>query len=129
MLYSLVTRDRLDVNVLHDRNPQFVVLSDGAIRNGYTIKILNMLQLPRTFELSLDGLPGATMTMTGSDADPSRTIHLLVDADELRTIKTYVTAPRAGLSGQSAIRFKVRDLGSSGETVSYESAFNGSERQ
>jgi cytochrome c oxidase accessory protein FixG len=125
MLYSLVTRDRLDVSVLHDRNPQFVVLTDGAIRNGYTIKILNMLQLPRTFELSLDGLAGATMTMTGSDAAPSRSISLLVDADELRTVKAYVTAPRAGLSEQAEIRFQVRDLKPGGETAFYDSAFIG----
>jgi len=33
LLYGLMTRDRLQVNVLHDRNPQYVVLSDGSIRN------------------------------------------------------------------------------------------------
>ncbi|TIL78874.1 MAG: cytochrome c oxidase accessory protein CcoG, partial [Mesorhizobium sp.] len=36
LLYSLLTRDRLELNVLHDRNPQFVTLSDGSIRNGYS---------------------------------------------------------------------------------------------
>ncbi|HHI81565.1 MAG TPA: cytochrome c oxidase accessory protein CcoG, partial [Rhizobiales bacterium] len=38
MLTALLLRERLDVNVLHDRNPQFVKLSDGSIRNGYTVK-------------------------------------------------------------------------------------------
>ena len=47
MLGFLLTRDRLDVNVLHDRNPVVVQLSDGSIRNGYTIKVLNMKPEPR----------------------------------------------------------------------------------
>src|SRR5690606_11286607 len=38
MLAVLLTRSRLDVNVLHDRNPVFVQLSDGSVRNGYTVK-------------------------------------------------------------------------------------------
>src|SRR4029079_7490331 len=41
MLYALVTRSLLDVNVLHDRNPVAVKLSDGSIRNGYTLRFLN----------------------------------------------------------------------------------------
>ena len=36
--------------MLPDRNPLFVVLSDGSLRNNYTVKILNKLhdvrQLP-----------------------------------------------------------------------------------
>ena len=38
---DLAFRATLDINVLHDRNPLFVTLSDGSIRNGYTVKILN----------------------------------------------------------------------------------------
>lgn len=41
MLYSLLTRSPLEMNVTHDRNPLFVKLSDGSIRNGYNITIIN----------------------------------------------------------------------------------------
>jgi len=58
MLFTLTHRTQLDVNVVPDRNPLFVTLSDGAIRNGYTIKILNKRQEPRTFKLSVDQRPG-----------------------------------------------------------------------
>ena len=40
-------RPTLEINVLHDRNPLFVRLSDGGMRNGYTVKILNKLHEPR----------------------------------------------------------------------------------
>ena len=51
-----------------DRNPLFVQLSDGAIRNGYTVKILNQKQEQRNFRLTIEGLAGATMEMVGEDA-------------------------------------------------------------
>ena len=41
MLYTLATRDSEGISVIHDRNPMFVRLSDGALRNGYTIRIVN----------------------------------------------------------------------------------------
>ena len=57
MIAGLAMRERLDINVVPDRNPLFVTLSDGSIRNGYTIRVLNMRQQPRLFSLSLEGLP------------------------------------------------------------------------
>jgi polyferredoxin len=64
--WHLLSRDRLEVNVLHDRNPQFVLESNGDIRNGYSVKILNMIPEPRVIFLSIEGLPGATMRIIGS---------------------------------------------------------------
>ncbi len=43
MLVALCNRTTLEINVLHDRNPPYVLLSDGSVRNGYTVKILNKL--------------------------------------------------------------------------------------
>ena len=50
MLTALMLRPELEVNVLHDRNPLYVKLSDGGLRNGYTVKILNKLYEPRSFK-------------------------------------------------------------------------------
>ena len=41
MLGAFLMRSTLDVTVLRDRAPLFVRLSDGGVRNGYTIKIVN----------------------------------------------------------------------------------------
>jgi polyferredoxin len=61
-----------------------VTLSDGSIRNGYTVKILNKKQEQRTFRLSLEGLPGATMEMVGETcrhpAAPSRSLSSLTSS-------------------------------------------------
>ncbi|WP_306119726.1 MULTISPECIES: cytochrome c oxidase accessory protein CcoG [unclassified Roseitalea] len=93
LLVALGARDRLEVNVLHDRNPVFTQLSDGSIRNGYTVKILNMVAEPRTITLSLDGLPGATMAINGIDGEPARSFDIPVAPDKLRPLRVFVAQP------------------------------------
>ncbi len=124
MAYMLVTRDHLDINVLHDRNPVFVQLKDGSVRNGYTIKILNMDLRPRTFILNAIGLSGATLTMAGSNQDPGEAIVVTVEPDKLRQVKVYVTQTRNSVSStRSSFRFSVRELGGIEESE-YEAVFN-----
>ena len=108
MFYSLLHRERLEVNVLNDRNPIYVRLSDGSIRNGFTVKILNMEQRPRSFVVSAEGLPGSSMTMTGGDGAPLREFTIDVEADKLRAIKVYVAVPPLLLEGEQVpFEFKV----------------------
>ncbi len=123
MAYSLAVRDRLDVSVLHDRNPQFVLLSDGSIRNGYTVKISNMQAEPRTFTVTLSGIDGAEMTIAGSDAAPARQIVIDAEPDKVRSIKVYVRVVPDRIPGEhNAITFTVSDA-ASGETSAYDSSF------
>ena len=120
MLVALANRDRLGVNIVADRNPLYVKLSDGAIRNGYTIKVLNMKTEPRSFRLSIDGLPGATLEMVGEDGKQVATLDVAVEADRLRAIKVYVTAsdPRVLAEADSNFQFHVAELAAQGETES-----------
>jgi cytochrome c oxidase accessory protein FixG len=93
MLIGLVLRDRLDINVIPDRNPLFVVLSDGSIRNGYTLKILNMQPEPATFHVSVDNLPGAKLWLADEAPDGSQSVKVEVEPDRLREIKVFVSLP------------------------------------
>jgi cytochrome c oxidase accessory protein FixG len=128
MLFSLGTRTTLDVNVLHDRNPVFVTLSDGSIRNGYTFKILNMLREERELVLSVEGLNDATMQVVGTDGGGWESLPFTVGPDQVGTYKIYVTAPRAAIEGGAAsIDFVLDDL--SGEDGGrYENVFRGPEK-
>src|SRR3546814_18653824 len=48
MLFTLGQRTRLDLAVQRERSPLYVQLSDGAIRNDYTLKLSNLeLQIGR----------------------------------------------------------------------------------
>ncbi len=125
MLSTLLLRDRLDVSVLHDRNPQFVKLSDGSIRNGYTIKILNMVPRPRTFILSIKGLEGASMKIAGSDNAAARFVEVKVGPDRLRSLKVYVKSKKGNqaIAGND-LQFIVEDT-LSDEKTSYDAVFEG----
>jgi len=117
MLVSLMMRDRLDINVLPDRNPLFVTLSDGAIRNGYTIKILNMQNELRSFSVSLDGLPGATLWEAGTEPDGGRGLDFDVEPDRLREIKVFVSQPREAVQhGATRFSFVLADRDGSQRT-------------
>lgn len=104
MLFALMIRDRIDLNVLHDRNPQFVVLSDGSIRNGYTVKLLNMIPQPRSVTLRMEGLPGATMSISGMDHDDGVSATVELDPDRLKMLRVYVRQEREHV-GQTPSRF------------------------
>jgi cytochrome c oxidase accessory protein FixG len=117
MLVALLMRTTLEINVLHDRNPPFVTLSDGAIRNGYTIKILNKLHQPREFALQADGLPGARLTVVGVEAGTP----IRVRTDDLRELKVFVTLPASEIArsegGMLSYSLIVKDI-ESGSTTS-----------
>ncbi|SMF40445.1 cytochrome c oxidase accessory protein FixG [Tistlia consotensis] len=127
MLGQLLFRNTLDINVLHDRNPLFVTLSNGDIRNGYTVKLLNKTREQRTFVLSFAGLPGATMDVLEHPADGDAVL-LIAAPDSVATYDVQVRAPRSESVGEShPVTFTLTDP-YKGETVTYKSVFRGPER-
>ncbi|WP_117194438.1 cytochrome c oxidase accessory protein CcoG [Rhizobium terrae] len=124
LVYALLSRDRLEINVLHDRNPQFVLESDGSIRNGYTIRLLNMIPEPRTILVSMDGLPEATMKITGVTDVPGRLFAVQVEPDKALALKVFVTLPKGTPStGADDFRFIAEDR-SSHEKDAHKAVFN-----
>ena len=97
MLALLLVRDTLEVNVLHDRNPQYVQLADGGVRNGYTIKLLNMEQKERRVLLAIADLDDALMTVAGDDLWPSRTREFVIPADKVLSLHVFITTPKSAL--------------------------------
>ncbi|MEX2630132.1 MAG: cytochrome c oxidase accessory protein CcoG [Tistlia sp.] len=127
MLGQLLFRDTLDINVLHERNPLFVTLSNGDIRNGYTVKLLNKTREPRAFVLTFEGIPGATMEVLGQQAGGQR-VPLVAEPDSVATYDIQVRAPRSEVTEPSRpVTFTLTDP-SRGETVVYDSVFRGPER-
>ncbi len=128
LLYGLVTRDRLQVNVLHDRNPQHVTLSDGSIRNGYTVKLLNMIPEPRTIVVTLQGLNGADMTVVGFDQHAGRSFVVQIEPDRIKTFRVYVRQPADLVAGSSqSFNFLVEDKASF-ESDAYTATFEAPEK-
>jgi cytochrome c oxidase accessory protein FixG len=92
MLVAVLLRSTLEINVLHERNPAFVRLSDGSVRNAYVVKILNKRHEPREFRLQAKGLPEAQLAIAGGAGHALR-----VDTDDLRDFRVLVTVPASQL--------------------------------
>ncbi len=123
MLVTLVTRSSLDVNVLHDRNPLFVTVSDGSIRNGYTVKILNKQRAESQFRLSVDGVEPATVSVAGRA--PGETGGLSVPADKLASFRVFIAVPADALTGAATeIEITVTDE-ADGRAATNNSVFRG----
>ena len=66
LAYLLATKATGAIAVLHDRDPLAVTLSDGAVRNAYTVKLLNKAQVAHHYTLAVQGID-ANMTIVGKD--------------------------------------------------------------
>lgn len=90
MLTVLSLRTPLSVNVLHDRNPLYVELRDGSVRNGYDVKVLNMTPTPRSVELRLEGLPGAEISLADDGTQTMQSVPLELAPDRVLPVRLYV---------------------------------------
>ncbi|MFV0369384.1 MAG: cytochrome c oxidase accessory protein CcoG [Hyphomicrobiaceae bacterium] len=93
VLFALVSKTVLELNVIPERNPLFVQLSSGGVRNTYEVKILNKRYEPHTFALAVKGLEGARLSILGQEdaVEPKIT----VVPDDLREVRAYVTLPQS----------------------------------
>ena len=106
MLYALLHRSPVEINVIHDRNPLFVQMSAGEIRNGYTLHILNKTHEDRQYAVTLEGLEGATVKAeTNHELSPD---HLDVFADSVGQFRFFVLAPKQS-NHRRDIRFIVTE--------------------
>ncbi|MBK8176721.1 MAG: cytochrome c oxidase accessory protein CcoG [Rhodospirillales bacterium] len=125
MTFALTTRSRLDVNIIQDRQPLFVRLSDGSIRNGYTFKILNMRREQKQYLLATDGLVGGEISVLGKHAEAGPYVELKVAPDDIGTFRLFVKSPPESLTGKSTdFTFYLIDLDTR-ESIAHPAIFNG----
>jgi len=109
MLASLLTRHTVDLDVIRDRNPEYVTLQDGAVRNGYSIKLMNRAGKPRDFYLSIAGIAPRQVNVIGLGV-VKLPVRLSAVADRVRTLRLLVTVAKNDLKGGSQpIAFVVRE--------------------
>ncbi|TNE42096.1 MAG: cytochrome c oxidase accessory protein CcoG [Alphaproteobacteria bacterium] len=127
MLVTLTTRDTVQLNVVRDRSPVFVTLSDGSIRNGYTLRVLNKEHQVKTFSVAVEGMPGALL-VRGGNVDASVTT-VTVPADFQQADKFFVILPkeqRSKLGSDGAVTMSFTLTDENGDKVAVgESTFRG----
>jgi cytochrome c oxidase accessory protein FixG len=121
MLAALLVRTDLDLSVEPVRNPLFVTLSDGAIRNTYELRLRNMTGYDRALALSaaapsplaleLQGLAGDQVTVPANQTLRQR-VYLTAAADaaasgaDITTVEIVATDPATGAAARADTVFR-----------------------
>ena len=126
MLYSLATRHDLALAVIHDRNPLAVMLKDGSVRNGYTLRIINKRLQPREFLLSIAGPPGTKLAVFGIDPHADGRLVVKVGPDQTREVRATVTRKGPEDIYMAPITFFATDT-ASGDRTAADDHFHGLE--
>jgi cytochrome c oxidase accessory protein FixG len=122
LIVALFIRSDIDMTVAPVRNPTYVTLSDGSIRNVYEIKLRNKHGEERPFQLSVAGDPGLSLQIEGSTSDT-----IMAPADTAFPVRAYVVAPKGSAPAESQrveFRFWVEDE-INGERAYKDTVFNG----
>ncbi|HSF93139.1 MAG TPA: cytochrome c oxidase accessory protein CcoG [Paracoccaceae bacterium] len=122
LLVALFIRPEIDINVSPVRNPVFVTMSDGTIRNAYDIRLRNKHGEERNFHVSVTGDAALNAEIQGENL-----MIVQVPPDATRSIRVYLSATPnspAATATRTEVRFWVEDV-TSGERSYANSLFNG----
>ena len=122
LLVALVLRPEIELTVAPVRNPTYVVLSDGSIRNTYDVRLLNKHGEDRPFRLSLSDDAILQISLEG---ETDSTVD--VPANETHLQRVYVTAPEGtpeAKADRTEFHIWVEDL-TTGDRAAKATIFNG----
>ena len=125
MIVALFVRPNIEFTVAPVRNPIFVTLSDGSIRNTYDIRLRNKNPEERMFEISLTG-----NLAFGLSLDDTPYASVSVPADSTLLQRVFVTAPAESDPASAEfndLRFWIEDL-TNGDRAFKDTTFNGDDR-
>ena len=98
---AFATKTTATLSVQHDRDPVAVRLSDGSVRNAYTVKLLNKSASAHRYTLSVAGIDSKLSIIGNEGLSP---VEVAPDASE--QLRVTLTAPQAG---QRDVVFTARD--------------------
>ena len=114
LFYSIATRHSFEHSVQQIRQPLFVLLSDGSIRNRYQIRLTNISGREETFTIEAKGLPAGTLDLGNFDQVTVRNGKSVI-------IQASVTLDPARAKATQGFEFSIRN--SQGESVMDEARF------
>jgi cytochrome c oxidase accessory protein FixG len=124
LIVALFMRSPIDLNVTPVRNPTFVTLSDGSIRNAYDIRLRNMHGEDARFTIGVTSETLVTLSLEGEDG-----LTVTVPANETMSQRVYLTAApdsHAAEEDRTEVRLWVEEQGTTNR-VHHDTIFNGKE--
>jgi len=122
LVVALFVRQDIELTVAPVRNPTFVTLSDGTIRNTYEVRLRNKNSVDSVFNITVRGDVSYYVELEGSAYQS-----IDVPADSTYLQRVYVLAPKGSAPATNEVtdlRIWVEDL-SSGERAYKDTVFNG----
>ena len=122
LVVALFIRSPIDVNVTPVRNPLYVTLADGSIRNTYELRLRNKFADDRLFKISQTSDDPLQMSLEGTEGTTVK-----VTADATQTQRIYIVAPTGGAAAtaeRSPVRLWIEDI-QSGDRIYVDTIFNG----
>ena len=125
LLVALFIRPDLSITVAPVRNPVFITLSDGTIRNTYDVRLRNKYGEDRPYQITIDS--DAALSVLAEGVDDGLVI---VPADSTKLQRVYIMAgpdSPAANRAVSDVEIRVQDT-VSGEIATKDTVFNGREQ-
>jgi len=122
LVFALFIRSDIDMTVAPVRNPTYVTMSDGTIRNVYEVRLRNMHGEDRPFRMTVSGDPAIRIQLEGTPYGS-----VTVPADSTYLQRVYLMAPPgsdAARDERTDVRLWVEDT-SNGERTYEDTFFNG----
>ncbi len=110
MLVAFLLRTTVSLAVLAERAPPYVMLSDGGVRNAYTLKLIDKRREAVTYALALDGPPGLKLVVQDVTHDAQHHPLLVSVPDGVGQFRALVTAPpELRMEPNTRIQFRLID--------------------
>ncbi len=122
LVFALFIRSDIEMTVAPVRNPTFVTLSDGSIRNTYEVRLLNKHGDDRPFRISMTGDPSIRVQLEGT---PYGSVQVPADSTHLQRVY-LVAAPGSEPAKleRTDVRLWIEDI-SNGDRAYKDTIFNG----
>ena len=124
LIVALFMRSAIDINVTPVRNPQFVTLSDGSIRNTYDLRLRNKTGEDSYFSITATSDSDLTLRIEGTRDQLVR-----VPANETFQQRVFLEAApgsEAATEDRTAVRLWIADTEGK-DRVHHDTVFNGKE--
>jgi cytochrome c oxidase accessory protein FixG len=122
LIVALFLRSPIDVNVTPVRNPTFVTLSDGSIRNAYDLRLRNMQGADAQFTITVTSEARVAIELEGIEG-----LTVTVPANETMSQRVYLTAAtgsEAAGQDRTEVRLWIEEQGTTNR-VHQDTIFNG----
>lgn len=118
IIYGLTNLGSLELKALHERQPLFVIQSDGAVQNKYVLKVLNKTDADMQVRLTVSGHDA--MTLVNGDKP------FIAKQGHVTAHTIFLRVPRSKLSAERIpVIFHIEDTDNATIFTEYKSMFFG----